>query len=70
MDEVVRAITDAISGVGFPIVVSGALFWFMNKSNETHKEEIDKLSEAIKNNTKIVERLSIIMDRSDYSDVH
>ena len=56
MDEVMRYIVEAIGSVGFPIVVSGALFWYMNKSNESHKQEIDKLSEAVNNNTIVVQK--------------
>lgn len=59
MDEIIFAVSDAVSSIGFPIVVSGALFWFMNKSNDTHKQEIEKLSEAVNNNTKVVQELII-----------
>ena len=57
MAEIVQIITSAIATLGFPIVVSGALFWFMIKSNEQHKEEIDKLSKAVNNNTVVVQKL-------------
>lgn len=59
MEDIISAISDAVSSIGFPIVVSGALFWFMNKSNDTHKQEIEKLSEAVNNNTKVVQELII-----------
>ena len=57
MDDVMRYIVEAIGSVGFPIVVSGALFWYMTKSNESHKQEIDKLSEAVNNNTVVIQKL-------------
>lgn len=53
MEELVRAITEAVTNVGFPIVVSGALFWYINKTNV-------KLTEAVNNNTKLMQK---ILDR-------
>ena len=47
----INVILQAISTVGFPIVVAGAMFWKMNKQDEVHKEELNKVSEAITNNT-------------------
>lgn len=44
-------IITAISTVGFPIVVAGAMFWKMNKQDDDHKEEMQKVTEAINNNT-------------------
>ena len=44
-------ILTAISTVGFPIVVAGAMFWKMNKQDEVHREELNKVTEAIQNNT-------------------
>lgn len=56
-----QAILQAISTVGFPIVACIALFIRMDKSDQHHEQEVDKLSEAINNNTivmtKLVERL-------------
>ena len=46
-----------ITTLGFPIVVSGALFWYINKQNENHKEEIDTLRNTIMDNTTILHEL-------------
>ncbi len=46
-----NVILQAISTVGFPIVVAGAMFWKMNKQDEIHREELNKVTEAITNNT-------------------
>ena len=46
-----NATIQAISTLGFPIVMCGALFWRQIKSDEQHKEEMTKLSEALNNNT-------------------
>lgn len=50
-------IVNLISTLGFPIVVSCALFWYINKQGESHKEEIDALRETITENTNILHEL-------------
>ncbi len=49
--DVSNIILQAISTVGFPIVVAAAMFWKMNKQDEDHKQEMNKITEAINNNT-------------------
>ena len=44
-------IVQLISSLGFPIACCVAMFWQNNKLNESHKEEVSKLNEAINNNT-------------------
>nr|DAH76447.1 MAG TPA: YvrJ protein family protein [Caudoviricetes sp.] len=44
-------IVQLISSLGFPIACCIAMFWQNNKLNENHKEETNKLNEAINNNT-------------------
>lgn len=57
-----NTIMQLVSTLGFPIVCCGVLFWMVNKSNSQHKEEMDKLSEALNNNTiamtKLYEKLT------------
>lgn len=55
MDQ--NAIIQLVSTLGFPIVCCGALFWRMVKSDEQHKAEMDKFSEALNNNTIVMTRL-------------
>ena len=50
-------IMNMISTLGFPIVVAVALFWYINKQNENHKEEINGLRETIQDNTNILHEL-------------
>ena len=50
-------ITDIISTLGFPIVVAGALFWYINKKDENHKEEVKALRDTISDNTSILHEL-------------
>jgi len=54
----IGTITQLISSLGFPIVVAGAMFWKMNKQDEDHKEEMNKLAAAINNNTVALTKLS------------
>ena len=48
---------NAISTLGFPIVVSAALFWYVNRQQENHKEEITALRDTINENTTILHEL-------------
>lgn len=52
-----QSITSLIGSLGFPIVCCIALFLQLQKSGERHKEEINKLSEAINNNTAVMTEL-------------
>lgn len=62
----ITTITQFISTLGFPIAVCIICFWYINKREEQHKDEITQLSAAINNNTlvmqKLVDRLGDISD--------
>ena len=58
-----NTIVQLVGSLGFPIVMCGALFWRMVKSDEQHKEEMDKLSEALNNNTIAITKLSDNLDK-------
>lgn len=53
----INIILQAISTVGFPIVVAAAMFWKMNKQDEDHKMEMEKVTEAVNNNTLVIQKL-------------
>ena len=53
----INAIASIIGSLGFPIVACGALFWKMNKQDEQHKEEMDKITVALNNNTVALTKL-------------
>nr|DAI40853.1 MAG TPA: YvrJ protein family protein [Caudoviricetes sp.] len=53
----VQAITSIITNVGFPIAVCLICFWYINKMQEQHKAETDKLAEALNNNTLVMQKL-------------
>ena len=43
----INTITQIISNVGFPIACCIAMFWFNNKNEERHIEEVGALKDAI-----------------------
>lgn len=47
----VATLAQLIGSLGFPIVCCGVLFYHMFESDKQHKEEMEKLSEAVNNNT-------------------
>lgn len=55
-------ISQLIGSLGFPIVACIMLYLRMEKADERHREEMDKLTESLNNNTlaltKLSERLS------------
>ena len=53
-----------IGSYAFPIVMCIAFFWKLDKDSEQHKEEMDKMSEAINNNTLTMQKL---LDRLEAS---
>lgn len=53
----VNTITTLISSLGFPIVCCIYLAYNQQKSEEGHKEEIDKLRETVENNTKVMVKI-------------
>lgn len=61
-----QTLITAISSLGFPIVCCLIVLYMYWKSDQTHKAEVDKLSEAVQNNTvvmeKILERLEVKKD--------
>lgn len=56
-----NTVMTAISSLGFPIAMCIAMFWYMTKQTETHKEEVAKMTEALNNNTLALNRLEMKM---------
>ena len=50
-------VVSVISSVGFPITMALILLWYIYDSNNKHKEEIDKMSAALNNNTIAITKL-------------
>lgn len=72
----IATVMQAISSLGFPIVACIAIAWYFNKVNDNYrqdikeinsqnKEQLDKLTEAISNNTVAVARLVEKLDKED-----
>ena len=50
-------IINAISTLGFPIIVAVALFWYITKKDEQHRDEIKSLKESLDKNSSILDEL-------------
>ena len=50
-------IISAVSAVGFPIVMSIMLFWYIKNQDDSHKEESNKFTEALNRNTIVLQKL-------------
>lgn len=53
MNEIITA----IQMVGFPIVICLVLMWFINKNEERHTAELKEITNAVNNNTVMLEKL-------------
>lgn len=50
-------LVNLLSNFGFPIVCCGILMWYIFKLQEQHKDETNKMVEAINNNTIAIQQL-------------
>ena len=57
-----ETIAQIISTLGFPISVCVYMFYSQEKERETHKEETAKLTEALNNNTLVIQSLKDAID--------
>lgn len=62
------SITQLISQIGFPIAVCLICFWYIKKMQDDHKEEMNKMSEAIHNNTIVMQKLVDRIERDGKDD--
>lgn len=53
----VASFTQLIGSLGFPIFVCIYLVWNQRQEEEMHRNEVDKLSEAVINNTLVLQKL-------------
>ena len=59
----VDSIITIISQFGFPILVCLICFWYIYYTNKSHKEEINKLTDAVNNNTIVMNKLIDKLDK-------
>ena len=57
----IDSVTQLVSNVGFPVAVCIALFFYMEKQNERHQQETDKLNETVQSNTKALTELCTLI---------
>lgn len=55
--EFVEMITQLIQNVGFPIACVIAMFHFWNKEREDHKTELASVTDALNNNTLVLQSI-------------
>lgn len=53
----VTMVTQLIGSLGFPIVCCAALFWYLVKEKDAHKEEMDELRKSVDANTTAINSL-------------
>ena len=53
----VTMVTQLVGSLGFPIVCCGALFWYMVKEKDAHKEEMEELRKSVEANTTAINLL-------------
>ena len=56
-----NTIIQIVSSLGFPIVMCGALFWYMVKQCEAHKGETEHLKDTVNENTKVLAELTTLI---------
>lgn len=56
-----NTIIQVISSLGFPIVMCGALFWYMVKQRQAHQAETEHLKDTISENTKVLSELTTLI---------
>ena len=61
MDTVVQI----INNVGFPIACVLGMAWYIREQQKTHKEEVKELSNAVSNNTLVLQKLVDLLDRKE-----
>ena len=58
----IESVLQAITTVGFPIVMCLVLLWYINKMVDTHKEETKAFTDALNKNTTVLERVCDKLD--------
>lgn len=59
----ITVLTQLIGSLGFPIACVIAMFYMWNKEREDHKAEMQKMTEALNNNTLALVKIEEYMKR-------
>lgn len=60
-----ETLTSLIGTLGFPIVTSIALFWFIIQTNDRYTETLEKLRGAIEKNTRLIHNILVLIKKGD-----
>ena len=55
-------IMQAIGTIGFPIVMTLIMFYFLNKEQENHKAEMNELKDVIAGNNEVLAQLKQLIE--------
>lgn len=58
-------ISQLVSNLGFPIVVTGILFWLLYKNSLMYNDTIQKMRETIDKNTQIIQEVLTHLKEGD-----
>lgn len=61
----VDEITQLVNNLGFPVVVTGVLFWLMYKNSLMYNNTIQEMRETIEKNTQIMQEVLSHMKGDD-----
>ncbi len=50
-----------IASLGFPVVAACAIFWYVNKQDERHREEMGEMRKTLEDNTTVLSGLKDII---------
>ena len=50
-----------IASLGFPVVAACAMFWYVNKQDERHREEMGEMRKTLEDNTTVLSGLKEII---------
>ena len=59
--EWLNVLSNLIGNLGFPIVCCGALFWYVNKRDERHYQELESLKNTVSQNSEILKELKLLI---------
>ena len=62
MMEYIDVIVQVISTIGFPIAMCLIMFWFLNKEQETHKQEMLELKDVLAQNNSVLVGLKQLLE--------